>query len=106
MNENLLTGDVLDEHHELTIHELCHACSVKTERVFELVEEGILEPSGRTRMNWRFTAVSIQTVRKTERLQQDLGINLAGVALVLDLMDEIERLRSRLSVLDRPPTKK
>jgi chaperone modulatory protein CbpM len=30
------------------------------------------------------------------RLQHDLNINLAGVALALDLMDEIETMRERL----------
>ena len=30
------------------------------------------------------------------RLQHDLNVNLAGVALALDLMDEIETMRERL----------
>ena len=30
------------------------------------------------------------------RMQQDLQINLAGIALALDLMEEIEAMRERL----------
>ena len=39
--------------------------------------------------------------RTAIRLQRDLDINLAGAALVLELLDEIDTLRSRLHVLDR-----
>ena len=38
------------------------------------------------------------------RLQRDLGINLAGVALVMDLLDEIEELRGRLRRQNQIPT--
>lgn len=101
MKEDLLTGDILDEHHEVSLHELCRACSQDTEWIVELVNEGILKPTGRVQATWRFSAVTIQVVQRTVRLQRDLDINLAGVALVLDLMEEIERLRSRVEVLDR-----
>ena len=34
------------------------------------------------------------------RLQRDLGINLAGIALTLDLLDEINTLEARLQQLE------
>ena len=37
---------------------------------------------------------------RAHRLQRDLGLNLAGVALALELLDEIEALRSRISALE------
>ena len=33
-----------------------------------------------------------------ERLQRDLGVNFAGAALALDLMDELELLRTKIRV--------
>ena len=101
MKEDLLTGDILDEHHELSLRELCRVCSLDTMRIVEFVDEGILKPRGRIQATWRFSTVTIQIVQRTVRLQRDLDINLAGVALVLDLMEEIEQLRSRVEVLDR-----
>lgn len=92
----------MEEHRDLSLEELCHACSVETTSVVEFVDEGILRPSGRAQASWRFSAVSILTVKRTIRLQRDLGVNLAGAALALDLMEEIEQLRRRLGVVDRP----
>lgn len=50
----LLSGEVLEEDVELTLAELCCACQVPAERVFELVQEGIVEPLGRNPAQWRF----------------------------------------------------
>lgn len=100
MNEKTLSGVLLDEQTELSLSELCNACSSHAEWVIELVEEGVLEPIGHTRSQWRFSAISLQRAHTAMRLQRDLDINLAGVALALDLLDEIEALRTRLSRFD------
>lgn len=102
MNQKILTGLVLDEQTELTLNDLCRICSSSAEWVIELVEEGALEPTGLEQSQWRFPGNSLQRARTARRLQQDLEINLAGVALVLDLLDEIETLRSRLYGGDIP----
>lgn len=91
-----LFGEILEEQVELTLGELCRACQVPAERVVELVEEGIVEPAGGSPALWRFRGVSIQRVRCVLRLERDLGVNVAGAALVLDLMEELERMRERL----------
>ncbi|MFZ2170689.1 MAG: chaperone modulator CbpM [Methylococcaceae bacterium] len=33
------------------------------------------------------------------RLQRDLGVNLAGIALALDLMEELESLRAQMKII-------
>ena len=93
-----LHGLILDENCRFTLEELSTACSVRTEYIVELVEEGIVEPleARRESQQWIFSGRSLQRARKARRLQQDLGINLAGAALVLELMEEIERLRARV----------
>jgi len=96
MTNEILIGLVLDEESLLTITEICSACQVQTEWVVELVDEGILEPTGETSEHWNFSGISLQRARKVKRLQQDLGLNTAGAALVLELIDENERLRAQL----------
>jgi chaperone modulatory protein CbpM len=96
MKQKILTGILLDERAELTLNELSRACSISSEWVIELVAEGVLEPIGPEQTHWRFSGTSLQRVRTAMRLQRDLNINLAGVALALDLMKEIDTLRDRL----------
>lgn len=96
MTSKTLTGIVLDEQVELSLHDLCHACSTSTEWVIELVDEGVLEPIGHEQAHWRFSGPNLLRARAAMRMQQDLQINLAGVALALDLMEEIEAMRERL----------
>jgi chaperone modulatory protein CbpM len=93
---SLLSGEVLEEDISLTLGELSRACQLPVERVFELVEEGVIEPLGRDPAHWRFLGVSVRRVRCAQRLQRDLRVNVAGAALALDLLDELERLRARL----------
>ena len=96
MIRKILSGTLLDEQVHLSLTEFCQACSSGTEWVIELVEEGILEPSGEESSRWSFPGNTLSKAQRARRLQHDLDINLAGVALVLDLLDEIETLRSRV----------
>lgn len=98
--QKILTGVLLDEQIELSLVEISRACSGSTEWVIELVDEGVLEPVDRERSHWCFSGPSLQRARAAKRLQHDLKINLAGVALALDLMEEIEKLRERLCRLE------
>ena len=92
----VLEGLVLEEDYSLTLRQICRICTVHTEHILELVEEGILEPTGTTVEHYRFRVDSLRRVQVSCRLQQDLGINLAGVALAFDLLEEIEQLRNKL----------
>ena len=105
MKQKILDGVLLNEQAELTLNDLCLACSSSAEWIIELVEQGALEPVGLKSISyqqtqWRFSGDSLQRARKAMRLQRDLGINLAGVALALELLDEIETLESRLKCLE------
>jgi chaperone modulatory protein CbpM len=100
MTQKTLTGDLLDERAELTLDELCWACSGSQEWIIELVEEGVLEPIDHEQTDWRFEGTCLQRARTATRLQNDLEVNLAGVALALELIDELEILRQRLSRIE------
>jgi chaperone modulatory protein CbpM len=102
MKQKILTGILLDERIELTITELSQACASSSEWIVELVDEGVLEPTGQEQAHWRFSGTSLTKARAAMRLQHDLKINLAGVALALDLMHEIETLRERLCRIETP----
>lgn len=91
-----VSSEILELDVELSLTQMCRACGVESEEVVKLVEEGLLEPFGADRDNWRFPGISLQRARKALRLQEDLGVNVAGAALALDLIDELEKLRNDL----------
>lgn len=92
---SVLKGQVLEEHDLVSIDDLCRSCTVEVETVTLLVDEGILDPVGSKVEQWRFTVTSLRRVKTAIHLQRDLGVNLAGAALALDLLDRIARLESR-----------
>jgi chaperone modulatory protein CbpM len=98
-----LSGTILDEQGVLTLTELSHACSVQIGYIIELVDEGLLTPELLAEENepqhWRFSGAQMRRARTAMRLQSDLGINLAGAALVLQLLDEIENLRAEVKAM-------
>ncbi len=99
---SLLSGDVLEEDVELTLAELCKACQLPAEQIYDFVEQGLVEPSatGTSPGQWRFQGVSVFRVKRALRLQHDLGVNIAGAALALDLMEELDKLHLRLQQLE------
>ncbi len=92
------TGTVIEDDC-LTLEQLCHACGVHTDWVISLVEESIIEPQGDEIQVWRFSGDSLVRVRSAQRVQRVLGVNLAGIALALDLMEELENLRTQLKIM-------
>ena len=94
-NERTLIGQVIGENDVIILSDLCRSCTVKTETVTMLVSEGILDPVGRDVEHWRFNISSIRRVRTVIHLQRDLGVNLAGAALALELLDQIAELKRR-----------
>lgn len=90
---DVLMGQLLDESLELELEEFCRICHASEDFVVELVAEGVIEPHGEPRERWRFTGRSVRRTQVAIRLHEDLDINLPGVALALELLEEIERLR-------------
>lgn len=90
-----ITAQVLDEHLRLSLSEVCHICDTRHDTVIEMVREGVVTPLDPAASEWTFTGRSVTRIRRAIRLLDDLDLNLAGAALALDLLDEIETLKRR-----------
>lgn len=90
-----LSGTLLDERTVFSLRDVCNACGVHAEIVIEMVEEGLLEPGGADPVDWRFPGSAVTRAQKAIKLARELRVNWPGAALVLDLREEIERLRPR-----------
>ena len=93
--DKVLVGQVLKDSHRISIDDLCRICTVETETVSLLVSEGILDPIGDELTQWQFRIDSLRRVKTVKHLQRDLGVNLPGAALALELMEQIADLERR-----------
>ena len=91
-----LAGEILEHGNPFTEHELCRLCMVDRDCILALVEEGIVVAERDADGNWRFSGGTVRRVRAALRLHRDLEITFAGVALALELMEELDRLRRAL----------
>lgn len=94
--------EILDKSSCFTLYEVCERCGVHAEFIVELVEYGIITPRKRAApKNWQFDAAALARLQRAQRLQRDLKLNLPGLAMSLELLDDIDRLQSRVDSLTR-----
>ncbi len=91
-----ISGTIFDETAEITIVELCDVCSVDRKMIDQMIDEGILELMDSGHGRRRLPYSSVRRTRTVIHLQRDLGVNLAGAALALELLDRIDNLRTQL----------
>ena len=92
---SIAIGVCLSDEHALDIEAFAAACGTEAAFVRLLVEEGLLAPAIE-QPAWRFGGEELARVRRIRRLQRDFEANLQSVGVMLDLIDEIERLRAQL----------
>jgi chaperone modulatory protein CbpM len=83
-----------------TLGEVCQRCGVHAEIVIEMVEHGVAEPASMdANQRWLFAGDALLRLRRAQRLRRDLQLNLPGVALSMELLDEVERLQQQIASL-------
>ncbi len=94
-------SEILDQEFELSLKELCQHLDLEAELLMEWVEEGVAKPRSSTGQEWRFGARQFKRVRLACSLRRDLGLDTPALPLVLDLLEERERLRQQVRMLKR-----
>jgi chaperone modulatory protein CbpM len=94
-DQRTLTGAIFDESAVLTLEDLSRMCSVDESHIMQFVEEGVLTVI-EVRSEWHFRGDALRRARLAVRLERDLELNLAGVALAVELIEEIEQLRRQI----------
>jgi len=86
---------------ELSLQELCEICSVSPELVHQLVAYEIIVPTISHPHQYHFDLAQFKRLQSALRLQRDLDMNLAGIAIVLDLLEDLEDLRQQTELLKK-----
>lgn len=88
---------VVEEDIHLSLFELCQASHASEEAIASLVLEGVLEPSGEQPQEWQFSGPSLRRATLAQQLAEELEVNPPGIALALDLLEQIATLQARLT---------
>jgi hypothetical protein len=93
----LLQAEFLADDDWLRVDEICVRLCVERQWVVELVEVGALDPlGGPDPAAWVFPRRDLPRVLAMTRLVTDLGVNLAGAATIVELVEERRRLLALL----------
>lgn len=79
----------------LDLEAFARACGVDAAFIRTLVDEEMIRP-GVGGPAWHFSGAEMARVHRIRRLQHAFEANLPSVAVMLDLLDEIENLRGAL----------
>jgi chaperone modulatory protein CbpM len=93
-----IEGSIVENEVHMTMVELAEATRTPEDLIMAWVSEGVLSPAGVTPQDWRFSGDSLRRAKTAARLMRDLELNSPGVALALDLLDEITQLRQQLQL--------
>lgn len=69
----------------------------QTVRLYERL--GLVSPTRVGNKNRLFSDADIERLRMIRRFTQDMGVNLAGVEIILDLLQKIEDLQAEIESL-------
>ncbi|MBA3562687.1 MAG: MerR family transcriptional regulator [Gammaproteobacteria bacterium] len=93
MSREATSGILIDEDLSVSFAELCRYCAIDAGLVIDMVNEGMIEPAGDAPESWEFHGLAVRRAQVAARLIRDLEINLAGAALAIDLLEELEDMR-------------
>ncbi|TGN40360.1 chaperone modulator CbpM [Marinobacter confluentis] len=101
--DRILSVELVEPSATFTLREICERGGCHAEFVIKLVNYGVIAPVEETpeQRQWRFDLHTLARLRKAQRLQRDLKINLPGLAMSLELLDEVQDMRREVDRLNR-----
>jgi chaperone modulatory protein CbpM len=94
-------AQVLAEGEWLSVTQVCRASQIDVAVVIELAELGLVSPRGSEPEQWQVSARELVRLSTAARLMRDLGVNVTGAALAVELLEARRELEARLRVLER-----
>jgi chaperone modulatory protein CbpM len=82
---------------QVSAREVCRAYGIEHSFLISMIEYGIIELHDDQIMD----TSALHSIGIASRLHRELQVNTAGIAIILDLLDELESAKTRLSVLER-----
>jgi chaperone modulatory protein CbpM len=96
----ILEAHVLGEGDWVAVSEICQLCRLDLDAVMELAQLGIVSSRERAPGEWQVPATALARLRVAGRLIRDLGVNVSGAALAVELLEAQRELENRLRHLE------
>ena len=98
---HLLEAHLLGENDWVQVETILGLCDLSLDAVVELAELGVVAPRGSAPSEWQLPAAMLPRLRTMSRLMHDLGVNLSGAALAVELIESRRQLERRVRELER-----
>ena len=97
----VIEAHVLGEGDWIGASEICQLCRLDLAAVMELAALGVVAPRETVPGQWQVPASALPRLRVVGRLMHDLGVNVNGAALAVELLEAQRELRNRIHYLER-----
>lgn len=81
--------------------EFCRLCRLDLDAVIELADLGLVSPRGYSPEEWQLPAAALPRLAMAGRLMRDLGLNVSGAALAVELLEAQRDLERHIRHLER-----
>ena len=81
--------------------EICRVCRLELTAVVELAELGLISPRGGSPQQWQLPVAALPRLAMAGRLMRDLGVNVSGAALAVELLEAQRELERQIWRLER-----
>lgn len=92
---------VLSDADWIAAAEVCRLCHLDLDAVIELADLGLVSPRGYSPQEWQLPAASVPRLSMAARLMHDLGINVSGAVLAIELLEIQHDLERQVRRLER-----
>ena len=97
----MLEARLLGEGDWIAASEFCQLCRLDLAAVMELAALGLVAPREARPGEWEIAATALPRLRIVGSLMRDLGVNLSGAALAVELLEAQRELERRIRRLER-----
>jgi chaperone modulatory protein CbpM len=98
---NVPDARLLGEGDWIAVTDVCQLCRIEMTAIVELVELGVIDSRGPSPTEWLLPAASLPRLRVAGRLMRDLGVNVTGAALAVELLEARGNLERQIRRLER-----
>lgn len=96
---NILIGMLIEETETISYIEVCKKYNIPEKLLIEMMEHGLFTNQSTRLEQLKLNQKELHRIESAFRLHHDLGINLPGVVLAIELLEKIQQMDDELSIL-------